>query len=400
MNLILVGALSLALACCGGREATDTTMVISSDPELRALVASLLPDLAARSGLQLREPIRVERRSRGELEGYLRGKLDEELSEEEEGYLTRAYALLGLVPEDLDLRGLLLSVYTEQIAGFYDPDSTALFVLDDQPTETLTTLLVHELVHAVQDQAADLNAITDKDRGNDHQTAAQAAIEGHATVVMLEYMMEQLQDSPVDLSEIPDFAAQLRPELDAVRGQYPALASAPRVIQEAMLFPYLEGAAFVQALWQAEDGRPAPFGPYLPKSTEQIIDPSKLGFAGRDDPTPVGLRVPGRSIVLEDELGQLETGIFLEELAGTEAGDAAVGWDGDRFALLDGGGGLVWVTVWDDFVARDRFVTRVGGRIQDLPAEAVVEGVEVSGRPVAILRLGDTGEVVIELGGG
>ena len=52
MNLILVGALSLALACCGGREPADTTMVISSDPELRALVASLLPDLAARSGLE------------------------------------------------------------------------------------------------------------------------------------------------------------------------------------------------------------------------------------------------------------------------------------------------------------------------------------------------------------
>ena len=69
MHLIIVGALSLALACCGGPEATDTTMVISSDPELRALVASLLPDLAARSGLELREPIRVERRSREELEG-------------------------------------------------------------------------------------------------------------------------------------------------------------------------------------------------------------------------------------------------------------------------------------------------------------------------------------------
>ena len=30
-----------------------------------------------------------------------------------------------------------MSVYTEQVAGFYDPDSTALFVLDDQPQDAL-----------------------------------------------------------------------------------------------------------------------------------------------------------------------------------------------------------------------------------------------------------------------
>ncbi len=77
----------------------------------------------------------------------------------------------------------------------------------DQPEALLEGLLVHELVHAVQDQWIDLGALADPKLGSDRATAAQAAIEGHATLVMLEYMAEQAQGrllytspSPRDLS--------------------------------------------------------------------------------------------------------------------------------------------------------------------------------------------------------
>src|SRR5204863_9372019 len=133
----------------------------------------------------------------------------------------------GLVPAGLDLRALLLSVYTEQVAGFYDPDSTALFVMDDQPEESLRTVLVHELVHAVQDQSVSLDSLTARGRGNDRQMAAQAAIEGHATFVMLEYLAEQQMKRPLDLTEVPEIAAQMRPDVESLRSQYPALANAP-----------------------------------------------------------------------------------------------------------------------------------------------------------------------------
>lgn len=414
MNVLMAGAATLLLVGCGGEPAAgsspasglsqvaapaDTSLVISSDPDLRRLVGELLPGLAERSGLELREPVRVERRSRAELESYLVAKLDEELDPEEEDHTVRSYALLGLVPPSLDLRGLLLDVYTEQVAGFYDPDSTALFVLDDQPAETLTTLLVHELVHAVQDQATDLDSLTHEDRGNDRQTAAQAAIEGHATLVMLEYMMEQLQGRSVDLSEVPDFASQLRPALETVRTQYPALGGAPRVIQETMLFPYLDGAGFVQAVWQEGEGRPTPFGPRLPQSTEQVSDPSRLIGPDPDSPSEVEVVVDGRSALFDATLGQLETRIFLEEIAGTDAGAAATGWDGDRLVLLAGAGGdaLAWASVWDDPASRDRFVATVEGGLAGLGGPGRVEGVDVAGRPVAVVRVGDVGAVTVTL---
>lgn len=402
MTLAVAAALGVALGACGpgpDPRPGDTTLVESSDPVLREMAAGLLPELAERSGMELREPVRLERRSRTELEAYLLEKLDEELPPAEEEALVRSYALLGLAPADLDLRGLLHAVYTEQVAGFYDPDSTALFILDDQPAASLSSLLVHELVHAVQDQAVDLDSLTAPERGNDARVAAQAAIEGHATLVMLEHMMEELQGEEVDLAQVPDFSSLLRPALSGIRTRYPALASAPRVVQESILFPYLEGAGLVQELWSREEGRPPPFGARLPGSTEQVLDPERYFGPPRDAPTTVVLRIPG-DVVHTDGLGQLETRIFLEELGAD--GEAARGWDGDTYVLVEGdaGDGLAWVTVWDGNEERDRFAEAVRARLPALPRPAALEVRDVSGRPVAVLSVGDAPALEIEVEGG
>lgn len=392
MSILAAGALAFFLSSCAPPPG-DTTLVISSDPALRARVGELLPVLAQRAGMALTRPIRAERRTRDQLEGYLRFKLDQEMTPEEAEVRTRSYALLGMVPEDLDLRGLLLSVYTEQVAGFYDPDSTALFVMDDMPVELLETVLVHELVHAVQDQTANLDSLTAKSRGNDRQVAAQSAIEGHATLVMLEHMAEGLRGEPVDISSLPDFSQSVRPALEAMRDQYPALGSAPPIIQESLLFPYIEGASYVAESWQHSEGRPAPFEDYLPQSTEQILNPASGPLGTPDPPTELVLGVNGGPRVgYENTLGQMEVQVLLDELLGAGSRRLAQGWDGDRFALLlgaDGGeDGLVWASVWDSEGQRDAFVTALLAGIEELPAPASLEAMTFLGRPGALLRVG------------
>lgn len=408
---ILAGALALLMAACAGDtpardvgEPPDTTLVVSDDADLRSMAAELLPDLTRRSGLELREPVRVARRSRKELLRYLEGKLDEELPPEKARWMTESYHLLGLVSEDLDLREILLSVYTEQVAAFYDPDSTALFVMDDQPERNLRPVLVHELVHAVQDQATDLDSLTAPARGNDRQVAAQAAIEGHATLVMLEYLTEQARGQPVNLSEIEDFASRIRPALEGLRSQYPELSGAPAVIRESLLFPYLEGAGFIQRFWRTRDGRPSPFGSHLPRSTEQILHPERLLEQPPDEPTDIVLSPgDGTTALYENGLGEMEVRIFLGELAGTGAVPAAGGWDGDRYVLLEDGDGarsLAWYLVWDSAEARDGFLAAVRPFLGSLPHPALAEAMEISGRPVARLRVGNPPEVSAQLSGG
>ncbi len=389
-------ALAALTTACGPTQVPDT-LVDSDDPELRRIVGELLPDLTKRSGLELKAPVRVARRSREELVRYLRAKLDQEMPPQQAEAITESYRLLGLVPAGLDLRALLLSVYTEQVAGFYDPDSTALFVLDDQPADALRTVLIHELVHAVQDQSIDLDSLTARGRGNDRQMAAQAAIEGHATLVMFEYLTEQMQRRPVDLTEVPDFMAQVRPALEGLRTQYPELARAPRIIQETLLFPYLEGAGFVLRLWHEAGGRPSPLAAWLPQSTEQVIEGASTLPPGRDEPTEVRLQVAGERYT--NTLGRMEAGVLLEQLAGAAAARAARGWDGDRFALLGSGAGsaLVWVTVWDDARARDLFVATLRPALGALPRVATLEARDVEGRPAALLRVGTQAAVTVTL---
>ena len=395
--LVVLTALTVA---CRGAQVRDT-LVVSDDAELRQIASELLLDLAKRSGLELKTPVRLARRSRAELVGYLTAKLDRELPPEEARGISESYYLLGLAPVGLDLRGVLLAVYTEQVAGFYDPDSTALFVMDDQPAEALRTVLVHELVHAVQDQSVDLDALTARERGNDRQIAAQAAIEGHATLVMLEYLTEVRRGQAVDLAEIPDFASQVRPALQSLSAQYPALAEAPRVIRESLLFPYLEGAGFVQRLWYGTGGRPSPLDANLPQSTEQVMATGPLLLTERDEPTELLLEVGGPSRY-SNTLGQMETRILLEDVAGADPATAADGWDGDRFALVDGDDGpaLAWVTVWDDAAARDRFVATLDLALGNLPRPATLEATAIGGRPGAILRVGAVPTVNAVLSGG
>lgn len=396
---LLAIPLAACVACTPARTDQAAALVTSSDPSLARAAARLLPDLADRAGLELREPVRLERRTRGELERYLEFKLDEELPEDEAELVTESYGLLGLVPRDMDLRAVLKGLYLEQVVGFYDPDSTTLFVLDDQPEEALESLLVHELVHAIQDQSIDLDAITDPDLGNDRRVAAQAAIEGHATLVMFEFLME-LKGGSLDLTEITNFTELLRPALEAARTQSPALAEAPLVLQESLLFPYLGGAAFVEALWKHEPGRPPPFGPRLPVSTEQILHPERFLGDGRDSPVTVDVTTPaGWSRLYDDTLGELETGILLETHTGSRA--PAEGWDGDRYLLLEnevGARALVWVSVWDSESQRDGFIDALRPHLSGFPVEASVGAMEVDGRPGARLLIGGVPSVKASLG--
>lgn len=394
--LVALAALSVG---CGG-EAAGQRLVVTDDPELARVASALLPDLARRSGLELKAPVRLARRSRTELISYLRGQLDRELPEARARDVEDSYRLLGLTPDGFDLRSVLLSVYTEQVAGFYDPDSTALFVMDDQPAAALETVLIHELVHAVQDQSVDLDALTSRERGNDRQTAAQAAIEGHATLVMMEYLAESAQHRPVDLTRIPDFSTQVRPALAALGDQYPALSGAPRVIQESLLFPYLEGAGWVQRLWRERGGRPSPLGAELPQSTEQVLSTGAPPLAERDEPTELAV-VTAAPARYSNSLGAMETGVLLRVVADADSVTAAQGWDGDRFALVDGSDGpsLAWASVWDDDAARDRFVATLRAGLGRLPKAATVEALTIDGRPGALLQVGSVRGVAVSIVG-
>lgn len=192
---------------------------------------------------------------------------------------------LGALPEGVDLDAELQDLLGEQVAGFYDPDTGELVVLDRVAGGGLSTIellaLVHELQHALADQRLgipDLSAINREDQ--DAATAAQALVEGDAQLTTEIYAARSLR--PAD-------------QLAGASEQVPGLGETSHFLARSLLFPYVEGARFACSLfreggWEAVD---AAYGD-LPRSSAEILFPERYGSGPGpvDPPDPRGLPSP------------------------------------------------------------------------------------------------------------
>ncbi|NLG62339.1 MAG: hypothetical protein GX539_08840 [Candidatus Cloacimonetes bacterium] len=404
MTKLLLAVAVLLLSACTSNGGPPAESV---DPALEALVDSLIPGLERLSGLERREPLRMAMQSRDEARAYIERQLDKELPPERIDAIRKSYAALGLMADTLDLRSLLLELYTEQVIGYYDPETDRLYVIEGVDRELLRPVLVHELVHALQDQHVNLDSLIASDAGvdevvlgsNDRQTAAQAAIEGHATLVMLAFLAEQMSGRQIDPLALPNPAMQLGSSMQAQNSQFPVFRRAPAIIRETMIFPYVSGAGFVHTVWTAR-GAPT-FTDLIPTSTEQVLHPQERYVEAVDEPTTLALAVPeGWQPVYGNVLGEYETRIWLREHLGVSASRASQGWDGDAFHLLASAQGdtvLVWWSVWDDEEAARRFAD-AAARVPANGGAMQVRRATVGGMPaVSVTRRVSGAEVPPEL---
>lgn len=259
---------------------------------------------------------------------------------------TRILEILGLIPAGTDLKQLYLDLLTEQVGGFYDPQSDELYVIsgDDELSDLEEWAYAHEVTHALQDQAFDLEAV--QDRANDVDDASlalSALIEGDAAAIQMDY-----------LTANPGLMLGIGQALAGGEVESTQFDAAPPIIAETLLFPYEAGLTFVTTLrdqggWDAVDAAYAD----PPMSTEQILHPEK--YLDRDEPTTVTLPdleavLEGYQTLDENSIGEFQTRIMLQNPGDTGTSEtAAAGWDGDRYALLASGDDtvLVWETAWD-----------------------------------------------------
>jgi len=310
------------------------------------IAKDLIPDVERAVGLRFRRPPDIEVRSREQLRGYLSRELATQMPAREQAAVQRTFRVFGLIPDTLDLRRLTLDLLTEQVAGYYDPDSTALFVLRGADPLVLKLVMAHELVHALQDEYTPLNAILKMQRQNDRQMAAQAVAEGQATVASIEVLFPG-----TDLSDVFGDWNQVRALLREQRASMPVVASAPAIVRESLLFPYLAGAQFVYD-FNARRARSdeEPYGDRMPISTSQVLHPHV--YTQRRVPQRIGfVRSPARdTLVYDDDFGEFEARVALETWGVDTAAAvaAAAGWDGDRFEVLGtpAGTAVLWASAW------------------------------------------------------
>jgi uncharacterized protein YbdZ (MbtH family) len=366
-NAVLVASVVLGVVACG-RDAPPAGLADeASPPELVRMVHGMMPRIERLSGLDRIGVLRLRLQSRSAARQYVEQRLDTELPPARLEGIRRTYVALGLLPDTLDLRALLLDLYTEQVLGYYDPRAGTLYVLEGEDLVALRPVLAHELVHALQDQHTNIDSLVAKERGNDRQTAAHAALEGHAMLVMFALLAEEASRRDIDPASLPNPADELGPALAAQNEEFPVFRRAPAVIRETLLFPYVRGADFVHQLWRSmspSERYPAPIDTLLPQSTAQVMRPLERFIQQRGDPIEVKLDAPpaGWRVLHEDTFGQLETAIFLDEHLGEAARASAHGWAGDRYMLVADPSGaevLHWVSAWESEAEANRFAATV-----------------------------------------
>ena len=247
--------------------------------------------------------------------------------------LAATAAALGLTASAQDFEDASLIGTLEGTTGFYDPDDDVLYVRGTTWTPLVETTVVHELVHALQDQQADLAALTEATRDYDESwSALSALLEGEASFVESAYLAEQ------DVA----FADELVAEQDRLWADVPSDPFADAL----GALPYDLGWEAVDRLYA--DGGPEAFAEALqrpPTTLEQLwlVEDWAGGAPETADPVeldyplaPTGTRVVDRGALGAHVLAMLP--LTADELYWLEDGPLD-GWAGDAYTTWRQGSG-------------------------------------------------------------
>lgn len=339
-------------------------------PDQSQTLADLIARTAELRGLEPKGDIEKRLIGRQEAADYLVSTIDEE-DRERLNTKQELYRVLGLIPDDADLLELQISLLRALVLGFYDPDVKALFILQDLGLTSIVTRLtvVHEVVHALQDQYFDLNAVEERIRDDwDMSTAFIDLVEGDARGVETEFASAAAANNARIACDDGSFNVSTNSNI-------------PVVIQRELQAPYSDGRCFIfNVLPSIPEGVDAIFR-NLPRSTEQVLHPQK--YLQSEEPEQVTLEPLAEKLgagwkqAASSTFGEfgLQNLLLLGVTDRTTVKSGADGWGGDRWALYsreDGAGLVVLATAWDSQAEARQFWevllrsldSRSGGRLR------------------------------------
>jgi hypothetical protein len=362
-----------------------------SDEEIDAFVARSMARVEYIRGIEFESEVPVEVIPRSE---YRNGSSDVGTPAEDDfaAWNNQVWEALFIAGEDQNVQRELSDTQSSSVVGFYAPRDDEIKIITESPESPVirNSTLIHELVHAAQDQRFDLTAERYRGGTQDHDLAIDGLIEGDANYVQTEYQ-KRCRSGEWECVPTPN-------QSGGSEGPQPNLGILLTVFQ-----PYSDGPVYVASLrdrggWETvNDQFDAP-----PTSTEQVIHVTD------EEPTPIDFRdrsrngwrlYPDQGVDGSDTVG--EASIFAmfwsqarEANADTinprglfdtdsdydtynYAADPSAGWGNDRvFPYHKGSGedaeyGYVWVTEWDtqrdarEFLRAYRAILRAQGGSQE-----------------------------------
>jgi hypothetical protein len=330
-------------------DAEQAPMTKDQAKQLFRSVDDILKFVSSDSGLPIDHSVKRKLISRDEITRYLREKFDEDEGAKRMERSEIVLKKFGLLDRDFQLRPFLLSLLTEQIAGFYDNKTKTVNLLDWIKPDEQKPVLAHELTHALQDQKVDLTKwseislndtshnVQDDNRHlqvDEADTAREAVAEGQAMAVFVDYT---LRPTGKTIADAPELASRFKDQAADTSGS-PVMARAPLLLQESLLFPYTYGLSFEQAILIKAGKQPAFAGVLAnpPSSSFEIMHPAAFMAHA---PVPV-LRLPDIHPLLDAQytpydigvMGELDVRILTELFGGRDIADALTPeWNGGLY---------------------------------------------------------------------
>lgn len=316
-----------------------------------------IEELSRLTGLTPLKSVRHEVISREQLKRFLEERIRDEFKPEEIRVEELALKKLGLAPAEFDLARTTVDLMTEQAEALYDYRQKRLFLLETTGLSQ-DAALFHELAHALADQHFRLEKYLKRGKTDDAALARMAVMEGQATWLMYEWMAAK---AGMSLLKSPALADRLGSHGDA-SDQYPVLKAAPLYVRASLLFPYIHGLKFQQAVvarMGKEGFREVFRNP--PASTQQVLHPEY--YFARTAPAVPKLPELAKSghyrDLTEGTLGEFDHAVLLEQYAGkTAAQELAPAWAGGAYRIVENRDGrrvLLYASEWKDAAAARRF---------------------------------------------
>ncbi|HTW32292.1 MAG TPA: hypothetical protein VMD76_11485 [Candidatus Sulfotelmatobacter sp.] len=304
--------------------------------ELFHTVDEIMDFDSKQTGLPIKHSVKRKLTSREQVVSYLTNHMNDEDTKR----LRRSELVLkkfGLLPREFDLETFLVALLKEEVAGYYDPKTKTVNLLDWVPMEEQEPVMAHELTHALQDQAVNLNKWmkkgekdlgelkhdpTPEDIENDEiDDTREAVLEGQAQAMMFQYAIAPTGHS---IENSPALVDAMEEETLTGTAGTTVFNEAPIFLKESLTFPYSYGMNFVIKLMQT-GGKEKAFAGLLknpPHTTRQIMQPETYISGEKIDPIPV----PDFSHDFENyrkfdigAMGEFDVDVLIEQYLGKSA---------------------------------------------------------------------------------
>lgn len=271
----------------------------------------------------------------------------------------------GMLKPDEDHVAMIMDVMQAAVGGYYDPKQKHLRIVQGFAGEAQRPVILHELVHALEDQHIDLLARVKPFEDDSDRTFAEKCLgEGSAEHARMLYERAN--------PEIAKAYAKAQNDPKMAGAQLKAMQKVPAFLFVATLMHYQNGPAFVGRAMRGGSypERMAALYAEPPISQEQILHPGRWFTATRDYPQAVvwggdlaKAAGEGWSVLHQLPAGELDLALQLDFFLGPTKGKmnflnpgnmpfaaarrAAAGWDaGYSVYLQKEGAPLAVVEAW------------------------------------------------------